>query len=221
MDHRDAQRLEAPERYFLGELPPEQRDAFEAHYFDCAECASEVRSLATLLEGARERLAASPPRLRSFRWWPLAAAAAVVLALGGAAYQAAVVVPRLQAQVDGYRSLRQVPSFFLSVSRAEPQTVSLSRQDREVVLALSRSSIQSFESYDCELRDGDGKAVTRSQLPAPPDADELQVLLPTAGLSPGPYVLRLAGVEAGSVAAPIEVARYHFVVRFEDEEVRR
>ena len=221
MDHREAQRLEAPERYFLGELPPEERDAFEAHYFDCAECASEVRSLATLLEGARERLAASPPRSRPFRWWPLAAAAAVVLALGGAAYQAAVVVPRLQAQVDAYRSLRQVPSFFLSVSRAEPQTVSLSRQDREVVLALSRSSIQSFESYECELTDGDGKAVTRSQLPAPPDADELQVLLPTAGLSPGPYVLRLAGVEAGSVAAPIEVARYHFVVRFEDEEVRR
>lgn len=221
MDHGEAERIGAAERYFLGELPPDDRDAFEAHFFGCAACAGEVRSLASFLEGARERLAARPAPRWAFRWPSLALAASLLLALGTAGYQAGVVVPRLESQLGAYRAVRQVPSFFLSVSRSEPQTVSLTRQDREVVLALSRSSIQSFASYECELSDGGGKAVSRSRLPAPPQAEELQVLVPTSGLSPGPYVLRLSGVEAGGPAAPIEVARYHFVLRFEGEEVKR
>ncbi len=218
MEHAEAERMGAAERYFLGELPPEERDAFEDHYFACAACAGEVRSLAGFLEEAREYLAPKPAGSRS--WPPLALAASLLLALGFGGYQGAVVVPRLTAQLDAYRSLRPVPSFFLSVSRSEPQPVRLTRQDREMVLALSRSSLQSFASYECELTDGGGRTVTRSRLPAPAETEELQVLVPTLGLLPGPYVLRLTGVEAGSPAAPVEVARYHFVVQFEGEGVK-
>src|SRR2546422_610857 len=34
----------ALERYLLGEMPGEERDAFEEHFFSCAECAEEARA---------------------------------------------------------------------------------------------------------------------------------------------------------------------------------
>ena len=43
MDHNDAIGCQAATRYVAGELSTEARDAFEAHFFDCAECAEEVR----------------------------------------------------------------------------------------------------------------------------------------------------------------------------------
>lgn len=225
MDHLEADRVEAAERYFLGELGPEERDAFEAHYFDCPVCASDVRSLSTFLDGARESLAkekpAATPRLRrtSVSVIPWALAASLLAAVGLITYQTGVVVPRLERQIEAYGSIRPAQSFFLSVSRAEPQVVTVRPGDRDVVVALSRSSAQSFASYECSLLDAAGAEVTRARLDAPP-VDELQVLLPVSRLRAGAYVLKVAGLESGGLAAPIEVARYHFVVRFE-EGVRR
>ena len=43
MDHELSVRTKAAERYLLGELPPEEREAFEEHFFECAECGEEVR----------------------------------------------------------------------------------------------------------------------------------------------------------------------------------
>jgi Putative zinc-finger len=37
MDHHQATQLTAVEKYLLDELPPELRDEFEEHYFDCQE----------------------------------------------------------------------------------------------------------------------------------------------------------------------------------------
>ncbi len=35
-------RLQTAEKYVLGELAEELREAYEEHYFDCQECATEV-----------------------------------------------------------------------------------------------------------------------------------------------------------------------------------
>jgi len=43
MAHDEAIRSQAAERYVAGELAPAERDAFEEHFFDCPECAEEVR----------------------------------------------------------------------------------------------------------------------------------------------------------------------------------
>jgi len=64
MDHDDAVRCQAAERYVAGELPPDETDAFEEHFFDCQECAEEVRWEQIFLANARavaRELAASPP----------------------------------------------------------------------------------------------------------------------------------------------------------------
>src|SRR5271167_2881123 len=56
MDHLDAKRLHAAEKYVLGELAPEQRDAYEEHYFDCLECAEDVKAAAIFVSASREVL---------------------------------------------------------------------------------------------------------------------------------------------------------------------
>ena len=53
MDHSEAIRLQAAEKYVLGELPQEVRDSFEEHYFDCGECALDVRTAVAFAENAR------------------------------------------------------------------------------------------------------------------------------------------------------------------------
>src|SRR5258708_17999235 len=56
MDHNEAIRLQAAVKYVLGELSPVQRDAYEEHYFDCAECAIDLKALATFADTTREVL---------------------------------------------------------------------------------------------------------------------------------------------------------------------
>jgi len=54
MDHNGAIRLQAAVKYVLGELSQAQRDEYEEHYFDCAECAVDIKALATFADTARE-----------------------------------------------------------------------------------------------------------------------------------------------------------------------
>src|ERR1700752_3796937 len=50
MDHEEAVRQNATERYLLDELDPELRDQFEEHLFDCQDCALDLRAGAMFVE---------------------------------------------------------------------------------------------------------------------------------------------------------------------------
>src|SRR5580704_6048204 len=67
MDHSESIRLMAAEKYLLGELAPELREQFEEHFFDCQECALDVRAGAALVEHSKvvlsEPVAVSPASL--------------------------------------------------------------------------------------------------------------------------------------------------------------
>lgn len=60
MDHDEAVRLKATERYLLDELDPDLRDEFEEHMFDCQECAVDVRAGAMFVEQSKVALAETP-----------------------------------------------------------------------------------------------------------------------------------------------------------------
>ena len=57
MDHLQAVNTLAIERYLLDEMPREERDSFEEHFFSCAECAEDARVAATMRDGAAAGLA--------------------------------------------------------------------------------------------------------------------------------------------------------------------
>jgi len=77
------ERDEAFEGYLCDSLSPEDRDAFEAHYFECAACFDKLQTYqalrAELRAGAAEVPATPVDRARAWRWALVPAAAALVV----------------------------------------------------------------------------------------------------------------------------------------------
>src|SRR5258708_4953787 len=109
MDHEQSIDSRAVESYLVGKLSPAEREEFEQHYFECAECAEEVRlgfqfsqNLKSVFhEEARERKNRFG-RIKGGRWFapiwtkaPLAACLAVAAFTG---YQNAIEIPALRAR---------------------------------------------------------------------------------------------------------------------------
>src|ERR1700678_3189228 len=53
MDHLDAEKMKAVERYMLGDLAVSEVEEFERHFFDCPQCSEELRALTIFQENAR------------------------------------------------------------------------------------------------------------------------------------------------------------------------
>ena len=64
MDHNQATQLTAVEKYLLDELPPEVRDEFEEHFFDCQECATDLRATAGFIDAAKREFKVNPRKAR-------------------------------------------------------------------------------------------------------------------------------------------------------------
>jgi len=53
MDHDEAMRLHAVERYIAHQLSPDEERAFEEHFFECRQCAEDVNFETTFAANAR------------------------------------------------------------------------------------------------------------------------------------------------------------------------
>lgn len=230
MHHAEAMKTFAAERYVLGELTEQQALAYEEHFFDCRECAEEVKAATALADDGRETFRTQPavsvpqfrpPRRRRLAlFWPLpmGAAAAILLVAGAGAYQAVVVVPALRHQVAQSDALQAAPQFFLSISRSEPQVLTLAPGQRKMGLTLSRSSERSSPFYRCQVLDSAGRVVESAIMPGPQGGDELQLLLPTSRLRSGSYRIELAALAApGDPLVERDVVSYQFELRREGE----
>src|SRR5258708_8250146 len=104
MDHNQALQLQAAVKYVLGELSQVQRDEYEEHYFDCAECAVDIKALATFADTTREVLRREretqlakelvPARGGWLRWLqPVVAVPAFAALLLLTAYQYRITIP--------------------------------------------------------------------------------------------------------------------------------
>lgn len=111
MNHDEALRLLASEKYLLGELEPPQREQFEEHMFGCQECALDLRSGIALVEHTKtvlgtpepvlipERTLAKPATSKPswFSWLrPTFAIPALAVLLAVIGYQNMVTVPKLE-----------------------------------------------------------------------------------------------------------------------------
>ncbi|MBI1791626.1 MAG: zf-HC2 domain-containing protein [Acidobacteria bacterium] len=63
MNHEEALKSRWPERYALEELSADEREEFEAHFFDCRRCAEDVRAAFVFRDNAKAVLREdSPPK---------------------------------------------------------------------------------------------------------------------------------------------------------------
>lgn len=215
MNHMTAIRELMTSRYFLGELSEQEREEFEQHYFDCPECAADVRAAYTFTANAREVLSApvvaepAPRPLFGFWNWRFAPLAVLNFALlASFSYDSFWRIPELRRQLRRAETPQiaqevMVPPGARGASAAV--NVHVSGGMLEPVFDLP----QRFESYSYEITGPSGGQKLNGNLAAPSD-DQLKLIIPLAGLNPGSYVLLLHGRQ-GSTSQ--EIARLAFQVQ--------
>lgn len=229
MNHSEAVRLNAAEKYLLGELSAELRDPYEDHFFDCKECAQDIRAGAAFVDNARDvwgaesdsETVARPERVRGGGWWdavlrPAFAIPALAALLLVAGYQNAVTIPRLKSEVSQVATPQTLPSFSLiaMASRGGDRLTISVPSDKPFSLFVDIPPKGNFGSYLCEFLSDSG-AREFSVTVSPEEAKQtVQLLVPPGRLSPGSHVLVLYGLgspEQGATAR-IDLARIPFTL---------
>jgi hypothetical protein len=193
MDHQQAIKMHAAERYLLEELSEEEREGFEDHYFSCPECADEVRAAYTFADNAKAVMA-DWPAPRAERWsfnffdWlrPVLVPAMALLLLGVAVYQSAFVIPGLERQLQTATAPRALPSVVArAATRGEPAIVQLSASDQFVQVILDINTTQTVSSYSSQVYDESGNLKFTIPSAVPSGGGSLNLLLPASELKPG------------------------------------
>ncbi len=201
MDHNQALQLQAAVKYVLGELSQVQRDEYEEHYFDCAECAVDIKALATFADTTREVLRQEranefarelvPARAGWLRWLrPVFTAPAFAALLLIVAYQNTVTIP--QAREEASTGVAQI---FVTSRTAKMAVV---RGGDE----LTKFSVRPNESLPLRV-------------PGSFTNKELNVVIPTNRVKQGKYTLVFTA-DPGAKGQPTkdEVLRLSFAIEF-------
>ena len=218
MDHLQAVNTLAIERYLLEEMPREERESFEEHFFSCAECAEDARVAATMRDGAAAGLARTsassavdrgavlpfrPPN----RGWrgsvalPWAAAATLAIGLG---YQT-IQGPLMSRQAD---SVALTPSTLRPASRGQEAVVTAG-PNGAVTLVVDLGGAQFDSSIKYEFATADGKRIASGEAPVPVAGAPLLLMLSGSALnSSDRYVLTIKGERE-----PLTLAPYRFRVK--------
>ncbi|MFP5227027.1 MAG: anti-sigma factor family protein [Acidobacteriota bacterium] len=213
MDHTEAIELMATERYLLGELTPEQRDAFEAHFFECYECALDVRAEAAMLQEMKVQLppmakpAAQIPdavlapkpepkeRRDWFAWirpsWAVPAFAALLLVMG---YQNLATIPGLRSAAESPR-VAPWSAMHIGTRAGAQMPLTADRKAGAVLLIDDVPNDGIYASFAFELADPQGKLFWSQTVKAPAAGDSaISLAIPGGGLQTGAYTLTIAGI---------------------------
>jgi len=225
MNHKDALKEMAVERYLLGELRDASLENFEEHLFECPECAEDVRAGVTFIDSARTELKAPlrvpvPQVETPRRWtswftspWILAPAlAACLLVLG---FQTFVLQPRMKLEL----AQAQVPAVLNPLVLANagargdsiPEIVAIAH--RSFVISLDVPTTGGFSSYLCSLFAPDGALVWQTTISPEQARDALLVSIPTDKTKEGLNTFLIQGLSAGGTLE--DLTRYRFRVKIQ------
>jgi anti-sigma factor RsiW len=213
MEHDTVAANRTVERYILGELDAGERDSFEEHYFECADCGDEVRTASAFLANLRVVMAqqevaeAAPAREKRpvFYWlrpaWGLGLAGVLLVFAG---YQAVVI--------RSLSTVRQVNPFVLLPETRGDARVLEYREGAPLLFSfVIPSGVAS--AFQAEIVRADTNAtIERAPVKPPPeDVDPAHVLFPKSNLNPGRYVLVLRALDGPHQGEQID--RYPFEVK--------
>ena len=230
MDHDMVVRQKMTERYLLDELDPAARDEFEEHFFDCKECALDVRSGALFVEQTKvvlaekpEPIAAALPPTASVpaipRWlaWfrPAVVVPVMVLLLTVVAYQNLVTYPHLQA----LNSPQVLPWASVNVGTwGSGGPVITTRPGEGFLLFVRIPPEDGYSRYTAELYNPDGKLEWSLTIPVPSGKetsaqDQWPVQVPGANREAGSYTLAVRGITTAGESK--EVGRASFELQIQ------
>jgi hypothetical protein len=203
MDHDEAVRTNATERYLLEELDPDLRDQFEEHLFDCQECALDVRAAAMFVEQSKailaEREEAAPMRVavpRSSGWFawlrPAFAVPVLALLLAIVGYQNFVMVPRLEQAAN---SPKVLPWASVNVgTRGANRTVVATLPGEGFNLLVRIPPESRYVSYKLDLYSPSGSLEWSRTIPAASPEETRSIYIPGSNRTQGAYELAVQGI---------------------------
>jgi hypothetical protein len=209
MNHDEASRLMASEKYLLDELSLEEAEAFEEHLFACHQCSMDVRAGSLFLEHCKVELAA--PRVTNtavekdnkisgwFSWLrPAFAVPAMVVLLLMIGYQNLVTLPQLARAV---REPHVLPAATVNLLTYGENASPLSVQEgQEFLVNVIVPPGQRYTAYKVDLYNPAGAIQTSIPVndSALKDAgkDTWQISFPEASHQSGVYKLDVHGINA-------------------------
>lgn len=226
MDHEVVVRLKMTERYLLGELDPDARDEFEEHFFDCPECALDVRAGDLFVEQSKVVLAEKsepgsagmpiPPPVPAKPGWfawlrPGFVAPVMVLLLAVIGYQNLVTYPQLRHALNGPRVL---PFASINVGTWGSGGLVISTRPGEGFLLFVRiPPDSSYSQYIADLHNPAGKLEWSLTIPASSTRDQWPLQVPGAKREGGSYILIVRGVTVAGESK--EVGRASFELQIQ------
>lgn len=233
MEHDDATRTQAAERYLLGEMSPDEREVYEDHYFSCEACGEELSATVAFVDNARAALAQpfgiatadrdDKTRLRGRAsegvWRRLLAASqglvpvlglAVVLLVAVVGYQRLAIISDLREQLAERDAPQAVPTVALrSAARGRGASLLVKPTDTLAVLQADVLPENIVKSYTAVLVAADGREQFRTSVIAPEIGMPVTLLVPVRELASGDYTLIFlehdpAGGEAGRFIFTLE-----------------
>jgi hypothetical protein len=225
MHHDVVVRQKMTEKYLLGELDSEALHEFEEHFFDCPDCALDVRAGALFVEqskvvlagkaepvAAGMRVTAPVPAKPGWLGWlrPAFAAPVMALLLTVVGYQNLVTYPQLQQALNSPRVLA-----FASVNVGtwgSGGTV-IPIRPGEGFLLFVRIPPDGYARHSAELYSPDGKLEWSLTIPVSSAQDQWPVQVPGAKREAGNYTLAVRGVAAGGESK--EVGRASFELQIQ------
>jgi len=221
MQHTDAIRSMASEKYLLDELSPALREEFEEHFFDCAECALDVRAGKTFIDQSKIALARDPAVVsrpiavptQSQAWWtawlrPAIAVPVMAMLLLVVGYESFVALPSAHNEVADLRTPHILPSASLMNARSDRIPVVSVRLHQSFLLFVDIPADSRSASYVCELYSPDGKAAWSILVSAEAAKNTLPLQIPSRDLAPGKYNLAISRIAADQ--SHTEITRYPF-----------
>jgi len=236
MEHSEAVKQMTAERYLLDELTPEEREAFEEHFFDCPECALDLRAGAAFVDEAVVQLpqitatltAPSPTKtaktkLNPIRWrfWlrPSFAVPAFALLLIVICYQNLVTYPALRMAARQPHLAFWVP--LRGASRGDTHLSITASRKEGVAFPIELPQVPgtvSYSSYSLDLFEPQGKVIWTGIVAASAESEgagqRLSLVIPGAMLTDGTYAILVSGITPQGERTVI--ARYVFDLRNAD-----
>jgi hypothetical protein len=208
MEHNQAITSGVAESYVLGQLSAAEADAYEEHFFDCEECAEEVRLGMVVLDGGRklvlEERKAKVVSIDAHRnrraWLPAAVAALLVLGVGA---------PLLLRQVRRPEPSLDVPAVHTLQTQMRAAGDAIPVVAAGDILYVDVLGDPSYSRYELRVHDSNGKVMLTRAVAPEQTRDSLPLVL--RGWSAGTYELAVVGVDAAGKSA--EISRYRFNVR--------
>jgi anti-sigma factor RsiW len=238
MEHQRAIQNLAVESYLLDEMTPEERDAFEEHYFECTVCADDVRAASRFMEDARETLRESPQaetrplrhpakhapsqaeapedtRGRFSAGWlawlkPQFAAPALAALLVLVGIQSLSIIPNLQRQVEEASSPHvAVAAVLRPATRGEVPRIAAPRGSAVLLTLDLPGTAVAGTPLQFVVESADGMEALRVPGDAPEPGLPVNLVIPHLDLPAGTYAL-VAEQLAASGNRGKEVARFSF-----------